>query len=417
MGVLEDWFASQVWNGRHNPLRVDWRDDQLAPIAERLRSKMPDAPKRKGLFAAAAVTRSLVREAKLTGRPLRYARAKEHYRVPPRYRSGGPHYSYRLVTQSVDALARVGLVISETGEHGRQSVAWATDELMDLVADLIDIEERPGLALRAETIVLRDARKNDIEYDDTPKTLLMRAQVEDLNRHLRDLEVHLGDERLDPPLMRRIFNMFWDRGGRLYARGASYQNLPPERRAELKVRADGVMRPVVELDFATMHITIAYTEAEAPMPPGDQYAISDFDRDLVKVAVNIMFNSANHAAAVQAIAGELGRDEQLLLGSGLSSAAQSERLKFARGLVRAIKDKHSRIRGHFHSDCGSGFQRRDSDIAVEVMQRMVRLTGRCPLPVHDSFIVADIDRGALDNVMASVADKHRMPLRVKGPAG
>lgn len=75
---------------------------------------------------------------------------------------------------------------------------------------------------------------------------------------------------------------------------------------------------------------------------------------------------------------------------------------FASGLVQAIEDKHSRIKDGFHSDCDSRFQRRDFDIAIDAMQRAVRRTDRCPLSVHDSFLVADIDREVLVQVIAAV---------------
>lgn len=420
-------FGGEVWKAQR-ALVVDWSDEQLEPIVVRLRSVVPDGLTVKAQFAMAAVARSLVFEKKLTGSGFRYARGKDHYRVPERYRTGGPYYTFRYVTQSVDLLIAEGLAGHEAGvwgqgTAGRQSVAWATDSLLDLIGDLVDVEEQPGTGRRVETIVLHDADKNEIDYADTPATLLMRAEVEDLNRHLANLRVFLDGQQHDIPMIRRVFNVRPERdiipgvGGRLYARGGSYQNIPSERRPELRIDIDGHMHPTYEVDFATMHITMAYAEANAPMPPGDHYAVDDFDRGLVKLAVNTMFNAASRSAAVNAIADDIWKDEERWLATGLSSFTQTACRNFARGLVNRIEDKHNLIKNFFFSDCGSRFQRRDSDIAIEVMQRMVRRTGRCPLPVHDSFLVADIDGDVLVEVMALVAYRHRLPLSLKGSDG
>ncbi len=400
----------------------------MVPIGCRLEPHLPDGLTTKATLALAAVARSLVLEMKLTGAGLRYARGQNHYRVPKRYRTGGSYYTFRYVTQSVDLLIATGLAGHEggiwgQGAAGRQSVAWATDSLLDLIGDLVNVEEQPGRSQLVETIVLHDADKKKIDYTDTPATLLMRAEVEDLNRHLANLRVFLGDQRQDSPVMRRVFNVRPETdvtpgmGGRLYARGDSYQNIPSERRPELRIDIDGQVHPTVEVDFATMHITMAYTEANAPMPPGDHYAVGDFDRSLVKLAVNTMLNAASCNAAVNAIGDDIWTDEERWLVTGLSSFSQTACRNFARGLVNRVVSKHSLIKDFFFSDCGSRFQRRDSDIAIEVMQRMVRLTGRCPLPVHDSFLVADIDREALVRVMGLVAYRHRLPLRLKGSDG
>ena len=61
--------------------------------------------------------------------------------------------------------------------------------------------------------------------------------------------------------------------------------------------------------------------------------------------------------------------------------------------------------------------RRDSDMAVRVMQRVLAETGRCPLPVHDSFLVADLDQEVLVRVMREVAAEEGLPLCLKDSTG
>ena len=50
---------------------------------------------------------------------------------------------------------------------------------------------------------------------------------------------------------------------------------------------------------------------------------------------------------------------------------------------------------------------------MEVMTRMIQRTGRCPLPIHDSFLVADIDTESLRQTMKEVARHHGLRLKVK----
>jgi len=76
---------------------------------------------------------------------------------------------------------------------------------------------------------------------------------------------------------------------------------------------------------------------------------------------------------------------------------------FAEELIKAVEHRHRRISHHFGSDCGAGFERLDYDMAIQVMMRMIEKTGRCPLPLHDSFLVADIDANALHTTMNQVA--------------
>jgi hypothetical protein len=77
---------------------------------------------------------------------------------------------------------------------------------------------------------------------------------------------------------RRIFNGSFDRGGRFYCHGSSFQNMPASQRPELELVVDGVVHPVVEIDYSNLHITMAYAEAGAPLPEGDQYAVDGLHR-------------------------------------------------------------------------------------------------------------------------------------------
>jgi hypothetical protein len=400
--------------GQHFPLVLGWSDDQLWPIVDQLAGLLPLGLTDEMQLAIASCARSIAAERKLTGCGVRYARAKEAYRVPQRYRRGDPRYTCHYITRSMNILKQIGLIdqalgIWCPGDRGFQSVVWATDELMKRLGPLIDAEERRALPTRDEAIVLRDrANKKEVDYTDTDETTAMREQLQIVNDALAQLQLYHGQYKLDIPVGRRIFNGSFDRGGRFYCHGPSFQNVPAEQRRELEVVIEGAAHPMVEIDYSNLHIEMAYREARKRMRRGDQYAIEGLNRALVKMAVNTVLNARSDNSGILAIADKLYRDREFQVASGITGGSRSECRELAKKVVKAIKHKHWRIEKYFGSDCGARFQRRDSDMAMQIMHRMVRRTGRCPLPVHDSFLVAEIDADALEETMKEVAREYKL---------
>jgi hypothetical protein len=410
--------------GHHSPLVLGWSDDQLRPVVERLDPVLPAGLTDKWKLAIAACASAVVAEAKLTGGGVHYARRREAYRIPKRYRCGDPRFTYHFVTGAMDHLRHARLITEARGYwsrvegRGRQSVAWATDELMSLVGPLVDPRAQRGLPTQVETVVLRDRRdKRDIDYEETAETSALRAEVETINNALAGLRLLLHGKECDIPLGRRVFNGSFDRGGRFYCHGSSFQNMPKQERRALKLVIDGVTHSMVEIDYSNLHIAMAYTEAGELMPPGDQYAIEGFDRGLVKLAVNTVFNARTRRSGVLAIAEKLYTERSLRTASGLAYVSLSVCLDLAERVVAAIEHKHHRIKDYFNSDCGAGFQRLDSDMAMAVMLAVIQRTGRCPLPMHDSFLVADIDADVLASTMSEVATNHGLQLTLKDSDG
>ena len=89
----------------------------------------------------------------------------------------------------------------------------------------------------------------------------------------------------------------------------------------------------------------------------------------------------------------------------------------AERVVAAIHHQHREIKSYFGSDCGARFQRQDSDMAIEVMTRMIQTTGRCPLPIHDSFLVPEIDADILSQTMIEVSREYGLRLDLKDSRG
>jgi hypothetical protein len=161
---------------------------------------------------------------------------------------------------------------------------------------------------------------------------------------------------------------------------------------------------------------MAYAAAGRRPPEGDQYEIEGFDRRLVKVAFNTLLNASSRTSAIAAITQDLYEEHpNQRLCKPFRGKWASRRL--AARVVSAIERKHYKIRDYFGSGCGAGFQRWDSDMAMEVMLRMVQSTGRCPLPMHDSFLVAKPDVEMLAAVMTAVAQENQLQLALKSSTG
>ena len=428
-----EWFNSEVWKGPHPPLVLGWRDEQLAPVVELLDPLLPlclpnnpekvITPNMK--LAIASCARSLVVAFALTDKAVRYSRDRNHYGGAPRYRRGDRLYTYYYVTGAMGVLDRLGLVGHDLGQwggsgtKGGQSVVWPTDALLELLVPVIDMAEQCGEPHETEVIVLRDREeKKQIDYGDTDDTNEMRIQVQALNDALAMLELFLHGRRFPIPLLRRIFNVAFDRGGRFYHHGPSHQNIPADERRNLQILIDGVLHWMVEVDYANQHAVFAYTEAGLAIPPGDLYVIEGFDRTLVKRAFNILLNAQSRHRAVSALTQRLAvKDYDLWRHSGLATRSMSECYRLADAVITAIEDNHQPIAEVFGTDCGARFQRRDSDMAVRVMERVLAATGRCPLVVHDSFLVPEIDQDVLVDVMRQVAVEEGQPLCLKDSKG
>jgi hypothetical protein len=406
--------------GDHSPLVLGWGEDQLWPIVDRLAPWLPDNLTVGMTLAIAGIARSIVTEAKTTGLWSHYSRSKKRY-ARGRYHDGDPRNSYAFVVYGMDVLHAGGLVEHVMGDWGlrRESITRATRELTELIGDLCDPDEPRGLTPKVELIVLRsredeDGKKHPLEYIETAETTRMRAEMEIINEALARLKVYRCGKLMDIPILRRIFNESLDRGGRLYCNGESYQNLAAEKRPYLKIAIDGVLQPMVEVDYGGLHARMAYGEARKRTPSGDPYDIDGLPRGMTKEAFLTMLNARNEIASIGAIAAKYGDDEALAEIKGRRRGQDCSGLhSYTARMMRAIRKRHHKIREFFNSDCGARFQRLDSDMAVEVLLAMIELTGRCPLPMHDSFIVAKIDEGLLRHVMNQVAQRRGLRLKLK----
>ncbi|MEX3755133.1 hypothetical protein [Mycobacteroides abscessus] len=223
-------FANPIFEQDHEHLALNASGDQIEKVARILDQQLPVAAEDHRL-ARAAVARSLVAAHK-RGHRTRYSRSKTWYDGrPDRYKSAPGLESHWQITRSMDALERWGFSDQVRGYHrlngsGRQTTAWPTPKLLALIEHLIPAGE-PAHPEISEAIVLRTANRDEVDYEDTADTRRMRNQLARINQATKELDiVDAEGNRVSVPPYRRIFNRSFDRGGRLYAAGPSYQNAP-----------------------------------------------------------------------------------------------------------------------------------------------------------------------------------------------
>lgn len=402
-------LASPVFEQDHEHLALSARGDQIEEVARVLDKLLPAAPEDHRL-ARAAVARSLVAAHK-RGHRTRYSRAKAWYDGrPDRYKSAPGLESYWQITRSTDTLERHGLLDQVRGYRrlngsGRQTTAWPTPKLVALIGDLIPPGEQMSQEV-SETIVLRNADGREIDYRETDETRRMRRQLARINQATQELDIRDAEgNRVTIPPYRRVFNGSFDRGGRLYAAGASYQNAPRAYRRSLKIWFRGQYEELVEVDFANLHLVMAYEEVGAPIPAGDLYKVEGFDRALVKIAANVALNAENPTAATRAVAQALMDDPELRAASGIATANRKLANAKALSVLAALGRKHPKIAKVMCTDRGARYQRVDSDVITAAALALHGATGVVPLIEHDSALAPVSLMTQLISVMRRVSTR------------
>ena len=177
----------------------------------------------------------------------------------------------------------------------------------------------------------------------------------------------------------RIFSKAsFDHGGRLFA---PIQNYTKQTRKYFYLNGE----PTIEIDYSSIHPYMLYHGEGLEFDGDDPYAIEGFDRDAVKVAFNIMLNKET-ASANKSVAKTISKDLDYDIDT-------------AEALEKAIHALHSPIAHHFNTGIGLTLQRRDSDIALLVINTFVNELNRPIICVHDSFIVSVRDTESLILVM------------------
>jgi hypothetical protein len=203
-----------------------------------------------------------------------------------------------------------------------------------------------------------------------------------------NINTSLGHKVVSSPQlsMTRIFsNGSFDECGRVFS---PIQNYKKETRKYIYF--DG--EPTIEIDYSSFHAHMLYHRDKLEFAGDDPYLIEGFDRDLVKVAFNIMLNrkgSGNTASAVGTISYDLDIDKDA-----------------AKDLEAEILKLHGKISKHFNTGIGLKLQKQDSDIALSVIDYFIHNLKRPIIGIHDSFIVTVRDTETLILLMADYYKEH-----------
>jgi len=136
-----------------------------------------------------------------------------------------------------------------------------------------------------------------------------------------------------------------------------------------------------------------YAEVGLPARP-DAYDVPGVQRDLAKIAFNVLLFHDDPATAPQAV-----------LRSARREGFHEFELRDAMDLLAQLRARHAPIDDYFYKGHALALQYEDSCIAEDIMFSLIR--GGIPfIPVHDSFIVPKRHESALGHHMNEAYCKH-----------
>lgn len=273
------------------------------------------------------------------------------------------------------------------------------------------------LAVTSDTIQLKIGKwgspKKRIRFDDTADTVRWRNNLSLINannaRYRIRLEVSHSDrlameahrwakaqlkaknyrayeyERVNENRnqLHRVFSKAdWSEGGRFY--GAWWQAVPSAYRKHITING----KPTREYDYSAVQLRILYADMGHDFPDvGDPYSqpYGEGFREEVKACFNLMLNLKKRPKP------------------GTVPTFSPDRMGMSwEEFVDGIIVHHSPIASAFRLGIGGRLQRRDADIAEQVMLKFVQMRQPC-LPIHDSFITYATLADELPAIMAAAA--------------
>ena len=323
------------------------------------------------------------------------AHSRDRYRE--RWQTNPSRPAFDPLVRVLGYARRAGWAICEKAESGQQErvTSYALDGRKDLAVAL-------GLT-GAQVDVIDDitdgiVRMNDVNgMPSRPRADDMTVEMSqhlldtinaELRRHRIEIRID-GKCRVVGPRDLTYSRVFCRdeiaKGGRFYA---PIEGTPKEERKSIWI--DG--KPTTELDFASIHIRIAYAIERADCPE-DPYDVAlpglpkKHWRTVAKSALLIAINAADKYKAAGALRARLKK-----------ARIRAHSMKRCLDYIDRVVMANLPIARHLLSDVGVELQRSDSDIAGEVLLHFAQ-HGKACIGVHDSFVVAQEDEAELRQVM------------------
>jgi len=321
--------------------------------------------------------------------------------------------TYRII-KAVNYLTEQGYVINIIGKAHAQkekrevSYILPTDQFIEQFCSDVEAVRLAELAY-AEAYVhleLRDEDKNPLNFRPTHKTKALEEVVRKLNNILEICTIRDGDNRELSNFYCRIFNKDFDHGGRFYRADVLLINNEEGDRLDITINGNRV----VEVDYSNLHFRIAAAQEgiDLDLVQNDVYSgvleeleQNAINRKIVKLAINIMFNSLDERKAMGAINQEIN---------------QRKTDEYSLGTARNVMDRVYKAYPAFTDlfckgdGYGSVLQNHDSELASDVLRAMIKHNVPC-LPVHDSFLV---ERKHEQLLIQTMADCFRERFNVSG---
>lgn len=303
--------------------------------------------------------------------------AMEHRRLTRYDRKG-----FRKLPEIVSIMQRAGLVdVKEASFKKRRTTIAAMEASWRLLdgtnlADIVRVEGEETIQLLARPVRKRIAGikqpKEPVDYQDTPETEAMRAEMEAINLFIANHKVELvGSPQAPVRLYRRftlrgpddapVFNLH----GRLY--GGFWMTLKATERHRLRI--DG--EPIADLDFSSMFPRLAYAHLGLEAPDTDLYAIPGLEqhREGAKAAFSALLSYESEMKSLPK------RVKEKLPEGWTAGKAKA-----------AFASAHPHLVPLFGRDFGLDLMFTESRILLAAMAEL-REAGIVCLPMHDGMMV------------------------------
>lgn len=337
---------------------------------------------------------------------LLYSRHKgNHSSAKTKYNRRGIQTSRLL--KSIALLENLGYIYNFVGtghaEKEKRIMSYITPS-ESFIAEFCSKDEEVQSAIAAynaslQTIILRNEYGKAIDYQDNKNIKKARKIVEKLNKINELYDIRDGEGNTMTNIYSRIFNKDFEHGGRYFHSDAlKIKNKKTKARLDITINGE----QVVEIDFSNLHYRITSLMEQISMEnlPLDVYMdilperLQDEDhRELIKLSINILFNSTTEDSADRAINKEITKFKQ----QGWNIDKSLSTGKKVREHIYAMTPDF--IKCYCRNDSfGLALQNADSWLAQRVIEKFVE-DMKPILPIHDSFVVRMSDVGVLENAM------------------
>lgn len=246
-----------------------------------------------------------------------------------------------------------------------------------------------GRHLPTQVLVLRVSKERGNPNSGIRKPLPKSSELETAADRVRTINSFLSTteiEGIDPIYYTRIFNGSMIRGGRLYARGSSYQQMPKEERCKIRLNGE----PVVEIDIKACQLSLLYGQMGETLPYEDLYEIPSVSRDTAKMWIVASLGWGKPISRWPRDSAHRVHDPQRPRAKTVGSA---------------VLEKHPVLTRWFKTGKTSlDLQFVESEVIIETMLRLIRYEVPS-LSMHDGLIVPRSARDtAKETLLTSFAE-------------